>query len=238
MKESERIDRLALFGMTRHEATIYLCLYRNGSMTGYEAAKLTGISRSNVYSALAGLADQGAIRRIEGSSSKYVAVAVEEFCEDKIRQLQQSADWLKENLTPSTKPEVGYVTIAGDRQILDKARHMIEQAEKRVYLSASYDLIDSLSSALSAALNRKIKVILMSERFPETLKGAVLYRLQNREAQIRLICDSRIVLTGEWTGSPDDQCLFSGQRVLVETLKDSMRNEIKLIELSGRKKKS
>ena len=53
-------EKLQAFGLTRQEAAIYLCLCRNGTLTGYEAAKLTGISRSNVYNALAGLTEKGA----------------------------------------------------------------------------------------------------------------------------------------------------------------------------------
>ena len=49
MDEMSFIEKLMVFGLTRQEASIYLCLYRNGILTGYEAAKLTGISRSNVY---------------------------------------------------------------------------------------------------------------------------------------------------------------------------------------------
>ena len=49
MDEMSYIEKLMVFGLTRQEASIYLCLYRNGTLTGYEAAKLTGISRSNVF---------------------------------------------------------------------------------------------------------------------------------------------------------------------------------------------
>ena len=58
MDDMAFVEKLMAFGLTRQEASIYLCLYRNGTLTGYEAAKLTGISRSNVYNALAGLAER------------------------------------------------------------------------------------------------------------------------------------------------------------------------------------
>lgn len=56
--ESAILDRLVLFGLTRQEAAVYLCLYQQGELNGYEAAKYTGISRSNVYSALSALTDK------------------------------------------------------------------------------------------------------------------------------------------------------------------------------------
>ena len=33
------VEKLMLFGLTRQEATIYVSLYQNGAMNGYEAAK-------------------------------------------------------------------------------------------------------------------------------------------------------------------------------------------------------
>ena len=98
MDEMSFIEKLMVFGLTRQEASIYLCLYRNGILTGYEAAKLTGISRSNVYNALAGLAEKGAAYLLEGNSSKYMAVPVEEFCDNKLRMMENTKKWLKENM--------------------------------------------------------------------------------------------------------------------------------------------
>ena len=76
-----------LFGLSRQEAAIYLCLLQNEELTGYEVAKLTGISRSNVYNGLASLVEHGAAYVIEGTSSKYLAVALSEFCDNRIRYL-------------------------------------------------------------------------------------------------------------------------------------------------------
>ena len=42
-------ESLMCFGLTRQESNIYLTLLSDGALTGYEAAKRTGISRSNAY---------------------------------------------------------------------------------------------------------------------------------------------------------------------------------------------
>ena len=36
MEENLILDKLVQFGLTRQEANIYLCLYQNGELTGYE----------------------------------------------------------------------------------------------------------------------------------------------------------------------------------------------------------
>ena len=50
--------RLTEFGLTRQEACIYECLLREGKVTGYEVAKLIGISRSNAYNSLASMTEK------------------------------------------------------------------------------------------------------------------------------------------------------------------------------------
>mgnify|MGYP001850770519 FL=1 len=232
------VEKLTAFGLTRQEASIYLCLYKNGTLTGYEAAKLTGISRSNVYNALAGLAEKGAAYLLEGSSSRYMAVPVRELCDNKLRALSEAKAWLEQNMPKASQPSEGYITIVGEQQILDKMHHMMEEAGKRVYLAASSERISRFAPELSALLAKKTKVVLLSDREPEGLKGAIFYRTEGKENQVRLIADSRYVLTGELTGSRQDICLYSGQRVFVDALKEAMRNEIKLIELTGKKKKT
>lgn len=45
MDESVIQEKFISFGLTRQEASIYLCLFKYGELTGYEVAKQTGISR-------------------------------------------------------------------------------------------------------------------------------------------------------------------------------------------------
>ena len=57
MEQNQYVEYLLHFGLTRQEALIYVELLVKGKQTGYEIAKETGISRSNVYSVLAALAE-------------------------------------------------------------------------------------------------------------------------------------------------------------------------------------
>ena len=61
----DNVERLMEFGLTRHEASLYILLTLEGSLNGYEAAKQSGISRSNAYNALAGLAQPIYKRKIQ-----------------------------------------------------------------------------------------------------------------------------------------------------------------------------
>lgn len=219
-----------LYGMTRQEATIYIDLCRNGPLTGYEAAKLTGISRSNVYNALASLADKGAAYVIDGTSSKYISVPIAEFCSNKLRHMKEVQTKLTERLSQPIESEIGYITIEGHHHILDKLRNMIDTAQKRLYLSAPSELVMRMASDLQNALSRNIKVVLITDHKVD-FKDATIYIAPRIHSQIRLITDSEYVLTGEVTDKNTDTCLYSGQKNFVAVLKDALRNEIKLIEL-------
>lgn len=232
MIETECINKFMEFGLTRQEATIYQCLLLNGELTGYEAAKLTGISRSNVYSALAGLTEKGATYLMEGNVSKYTPISVEEFCDNKMQMLQECKQYLMENVKSSEVNEDGYITIQGQRHIRNKIKHCLEHAEYRVYFYAPKAFLESWQEEIGQLLARKIKVVLMSEE-DVTIEGSIFYKtIDPIKDQLRLIIDSKYVLTGSVKNSPEDTCLYSGQENFVQVFKDALRNEIKLIELT------
>ncbi|MDO4463592.1 MAG: helix-turn-helix domain-containing protein [Bacillota bacterium] len=236
MEENRVLSGLVMFGLTRQEANIYLCLYQNGELTGYEVAKQTGISRSNVYSALAGLTDKGAAYLAQGASSKYVAVPIEEFCKNKIRYLKQEQEYLLKNIPAMKEQEIGYITIEGYKNIWDKIINMIRSADKRIYISASYQTIEKLMKELQDAVNREIKLVILSDQTPKNedlFHESTYYQCENRGTNLRLIIDSAYALTGEITGSRDDTCLYTGQKNFINVFKDTLRNEIKLTQLQG-----
>lgn len=241
MEENTILDKLGLFGLTRQEAAIYLCLYRNGGLSGYEASKLTGISRSNVYSGLSGLADKGAAYLEEGSASKYTAVPVKEFCENKLRSLNREKESLIQNIPAVKEKEIGYLTITGSGNIWNKIITMIEEAEKRIYFSASLPVIEQLGGEFAKALDRRIKLVFITDNMPKKeafRKDAICYVGGDRGNSVRLIIDSVYALTGELTGKKDDTCLYTGQENFIRVFKEALRNEMKLIELTGGENKN
>lgn len=225
-------EYLMEFGLTRQEANLYLNLSRNGMQTGYEAAKQTGISRSNAYNALAGLVEKGAAYVSEGNATRYVAVDVEEFCGNKIRELESSKKYLTTHIPKTKEQAEGYLTVSGDEQIIHCGKNMLLSATKRVYLSMDSYHVELFRAELEEIMSRGIKVVIMSEKEVH-LPGAKFYLTESKKSQIGVIADSGHVLTGELGNGEDSTCLFSGQANFVRVFKDSMKNEIRLIMLTG-----
>ena len=231
MKEAALIDKLMLFGLTRQEALIYLCLAANAELSGYEVSKVTGISRSNVYNSLANLVDEGAAYLIEGGTNKYIAVDIEEFCENKIRHMQKAKDELVRDMPQVGNSCDGYITISSHTHIMDRIHYMLRHVQYRVYISMPLEFLDKLREDIELLIKQNKKVVLLING-DSAFEGAIIHKTDKDEKQIRLIVDSEYVLTGDMSGDAADICLYSGQKNFVSVFKESLRNEIKLIELT------
>lgn len=223
-------EYLVAFGLTGQEALVYLELFRTGPCTGYEAAKTTGISRSNAYKALEGLADKGAAYVSEGVSRKYGAVEVEEFCQNKIRALTERKEYLITHMPKEKEETEGYITVRSDENISDKVKTMLAKAQKRVYISMADKLLAEFWVELEGLVERNIKVVILTDG-PTEFTGARICQTRSRKNQVGIIADSQYVLTGELGKGRESTCLYTGQKNFVQVFKDSMKNEIRLLEL-------
>jgi sugar-specific transcriptional regulator TrmB len=224
-------DCLVETGLTRLEAQLYLLLNSEGVMTGYEAAKLTGISRSNAYMGLAGLTEKGGAVCIDGDVRRYAAVPPEEYCSNKRRRHEEvlkSILDLMPTIRPVTEP---FMTIKGRTHILNKMRNLIDDAQYRIYLALAADDVRLVLPELEQLRDRGRKVVLITSP-PLTIAGITVYHADKKPGQIRMIVDSSVVLTGELDGD-EGSCLFSRHQALVTLFKESMINEIQLISMAG-----
>ena len=227
MADTKIIDILTEFSLTRQEASIYAALLNHGDMTGYEVAKDTGFSRSNVYAALNALVEKGAAYLVEGETTKFRPVEIKSFTENKIRALSESAAWLEKHGPQKIVSTEGYITITGAKNIRNKMREMLEKTEARLYLAAPAEIIRSFEPELQALVDAKKKVVLLTSGYK--LKDATVYETDVAEGQLRFITDSSYVLTGELTEDEHNTCLYSGQKNLVEVMKEALKDKISLL---------
>ena len=227
----DAVELLTHFGLTKQEATIYIMLFCEGKLTGYEAAKLTGISRSNTYTALAGLVEKGAAYLIEGTATRYTPVSLEEFCNNKIVQMQDYKLALIKSAPVPFKEDDVYITIKGEKHILRKMKNMLTTANARVYVSISKEIADAILLELQDGVSRGLKIVVITNK-PFELAGAIVYHAEKTQKPIRLIADSTSVLTGDLSDGENSTCLYSKKKNLVDLFKESLKNEIKLIELT------
>ena len=230
MSDMNFIDSLNDFGLTRQEGSIYCALLNHGEMTGYEVAKDTGISRSNVYAALTALVEKGAAYLVQGEATKYRPVEISRFTDNRISELKKTAAWLEKHAPRKVISCEGYITIIGAKNIKNKIRQMLSETELRLYMMAPADVLSEFEGELSEIVKAGKKVVLLTQGFK--LSGAKIYETKPEPGQLRFITDSSYVLTGELTGDEHDTCLYSGQKNLVEVMKEALKDKITL--LSGK----
>ena len=230
MSDMNFIDSLNDFGLTRQEGSIYCALLNHGEMTGYEVAKDTGISRSNVYAGLTALVEKGAAYLVQGEATKYRPVEISRFTENRISELKKTALWLEKHAPRKVISCDGYITIIGAKNIKNKIRQMLAETELRLYMMAPAEVLGEFENELTEIVKAGKKVVLLTKDFK--LAGAKIYETKPEQGQLRFITDSSYVLTGELTGDEHDTCLYSGQKNLVEVMKEALKDKITL--LSGK----
>lgn len=226
------VESLMKAGFTRHEAVLYMTLCKEGELTGYEAAKISSIPRSNAYLALAGLVEKGGAIRTDGDSSKYAAVPPRELTFSIRRQMEQVYQTVEETSPSREYGSEPYFTITGKRNVINKMCHLIANAAERIYISTSPRELEYVKKDLEDARNRGLKVVIITSP-GYVMEGAVIYRNEKQPGQVRLIADTAHVLTGEIGGAAESTCLYSKNRTLIQLIKDSLTNEIKLIQIQN-----
>lgn len=231
MEKTIFAEKLMEFGLTRQEALIYECLLGEGKTTGYEVAKLIGISRSNAYNSLASMTEKGAAYMVEeGATRKYVPVALGEFCKNRIRTLEENKKWLCGHM-PTEKDHVeGYITIEGAANILNKIRNLLESTKEKVHISCTRNYLLLLVEELEQLVRMQKRVVVITDQ-PVRVDGAKVYLGNPRGTAVGLIVDSKYVLAGEYGEGSPNTCLYSGQKNFVKLYRTALSNEIKLLAM-------
>jgi len=227
----ELIQALKKFGFTQQESLMYVTLCKMGAMTGYEAAKVSGISRSNAYAALSSLVEKGGAIVSSEDSSKYTAIPREELILNLRRSCESTLGFLEENLPEQEEEEAPYLTISGYGNTLDKMRNMILLAKGWVYLSVSASTVKLLTSDLENCIKRGLKVVILSDEDPH-LSGVVFMHNEAPAENVRIIADTSEVIVGTLEVNRG-QCLYSKNKHLVSLMREALLNEIELIKIRG-----
>jgi HTH-type transcriptional regulator, sugar sensing transcriptional regulator len=212
-------------GLTGQESALYVALCREGQLTGYEAAKVSGISRSNAYHALSALVEKGAAYRIEGDPASYAPVPPKDYARNVKRRMDGVLSRLEEALPEAREPSAPFLSVQGRGRIIEKMRNMIDDTRLRIYLSMAAEELGIVRGELEAAYDRGVKVVVITDG--SLPRGARGYERKKRPGQVRLISDTEHVLTGE-IGVEGGSCVYSRNPALIRLIKDSLTDEMEL----------
>lgn len=232
MDHTESIEALNRFGLTRQEALMYVTLLAHGPQTGYEAAKRSGISRSNAYAALAGLAEKGGAMKAGGKAGRFTATPKNEFLDRLRAASERSLALLEKELPEHVCEEEPYLTVSGHDNVVDKVRSMLGAVQSHVYVSAHSAEAAHVLEDIAACAARGRKTVLVCDVDPGLPGVAVHTKVQER-GHVKIIADTGAVLTGSLLPKSSAQCLYSRNGHLVRLMREAFLNELELIARTG-----
>lgn len=153
---NKMIEVLKRFDFTESEAKVYITLLQNGSCTGYEASKLSGVPRSKIYNILEILINRGALVTSDGEKTiLYRAEPISRLknlikinVEDSLKELEKEALRFQ-----SPKDDERIWHLSDYKSIINKCLEMVQQAKNKVLVQI---WIDDLDDRLAECLNQKM----------------------------------------------------------------------------------
>lgn len=220
---------LQKLGFTPIEATIFITLCKNGSLTGYEVAKLSGISRSNVYAALYSLQEKGKCQVSEGEPTKYIAISKEELLLSTEREMKQTLNEIREYFPTAIEIHEPYVTIKGYENVINKIKNSILLCKSHLYLLCSSTSAELFKEEL-ITISKYCRITIICETDFFLSPNIIIYNRHKDPIGFHMIIDTQSVITGD-LAIEHAQCLSSKNASLVRLMRESFVTELDMIAL-------
>ena len=128
----EMIANLVDLGLSQLEASVYINLLSNKSLTATEVSRLTGINRTQTYDVIPKLIQRGICTEIRGSVKRYCAVEPEKVLSSLEKELDKKKAVIKElsgNLTEMYSKNSGSNNPLDFLQVLSSRNSIISKIE-------------------------------------------------------------------------------------------------------------
>lgn len=180
---------LTPFGFTSLESEIYTFLLRESPATGYRVAQAIGKAAANTYKAIESLQQKGAVLVEEGANRSCRAVPSDEL----LARLTRDFEWRRAeaelhlaNISNPNSDDRVY-TLRSRAQIIERARHMLGNAQSVALIACSAHSAHPLLDAFASCSRRGVDLSIIS---PERLDVAAVQRTKaNLLDEIRLVFD-------------------------------------------------
>jgi predicted transcriptional regulator len=154
---------LAELGLSIYEAKAYVALLKQHPAKAQEVSKNSGVPAARVYETLSRLADKGLAVPVNSDPIMYEPLPTEEFIKLHRGRYERTLDSIAKQLEEVTvRPSVEVLWhIRGYDNLMQKARELIERADRQVLVSMWTPQIEDLAGNLFAAKTRGVSIISM-----------------------------------------------------------------------------
>lgn len=153
-------------GLTQSEAKIYLSLLAGTAANGNQVARQAGVPSAKVYENLERLTAQGLVAQLEDGT--YVPLDLEEFLAQKRSRMTEMETLLRESVRRKAHDVHGEILWHGSgyQALLDRAGKLVESANEEALVSAWPTEIDQLLPSIESALERGVRVAVLTFTSP------------------------------------------------------------------------
>ncbi|MFH2093412.1 MAG: helix-turn-helix domain-containing protein [Pseudomonadota bacterium] len=154
----ENFSNLKELGFSQYEAACYMALVSQHPVNGSQLSKISGIARSRIYDVLRSLLAKDYV--IEVNSGQFAPLPADELIQRLSRQFAVNINALKAQIEKSSQKEsMEYVwTLTGYDHVMEKAVHMIQEAQTEIYVRLFPEAHFHLEPSLLEADRRGVKI--------------------------------------------------------------------------------
>jgi sugar-specific transcriptional regulator TrmB len=229
-----KINTELKLGLSDYALTAYISLNVNHPVNGSQLSRQSGIPRARIYDVLETLMAKGFV--IESRKGMYSPIPSEEF----LRRLRQDSESLLSSLENELKkarqkPETDVIwTIKGHAAAMGKAKDMIDNAEKEIYIRISPEEGNHLDSRLMEAQSRGVQVKYISMTpGPQLFEFQIIHPVPTPGEQdentrfFDIVVDKEEILCGMFIEGDDEGSVINwGQnKRFVLSGRDSLRHD-------------
>lgn len=237
MVREKVVAKMRELGFTANEAKAYVTLLKNSPSTRYELSKSSGIPRSAIYDVISRLENIGAVSAIYSEPERYIPLPPDELFNLLEKRFESSIEDLRSELKNiETTIEPGNLwNILGYKNMLIKAKELINSAEKSIYINTWNREYLQLKEELLAAEKRGVAIIVFSfTQIDKDLRNVLSYHIPEEKLEsiwvhkLILIRDREELLMGEADDKVKKHIAWTKNSAIVSTALDALVLDITL----------
>jgi HTH-type transcriptional regulator, sugar sensing transcriptional regulator len=207
------VELLQRIGLNKYEAEAYYSLLVEGSLTGYELGKRSGVPLSRSYEILERLARRGLALVQPGEPPRYAAERPERFLEQTRADQTATLAALTAALAAVERPDSAdeFWVVRGRANVLAQARALIDEARQELILSPRSDDDPELAEAIGRAMARGCRLV-----------GRPVGESARECEPILLLVDGREALVGALRPAASCQAVVSANPALAEAVRGAL----------------
>ncbi|MDQ7851246.1 MAG: helix-turn-helix domain-containing protein [Armatimonadota bacterium] len=227
------LDAMRELGLTDYEARVYLALHQAYPANGNQISQRSGVPSAKVYASLRRLLDRGLVTLVDGRPVTYVPLPADEFLNLREARFRTVAATIRRGLRPTAARPWREMLwhLEGYDLLLDRARRIIAEAKRELYLSAWRDQALALQQSLYQAHQQGVHIAAMLFDAPDLEVGFTVHHVMLRTVyerhggQMLVVADDTAGLMmdhsgGRWSG------VWTSNPAVLRTIRNYIRHDI------------